>query len=84
MISAYMMSAASLWRAMLISRPRPGEPITSSAVTARISATAAQIRTPVAMYGTALGSVTRSIRCGRENPNERAVSVATGSTSCTP
>ena len=31
----------------------------SSAVNARISDTAEEIRRPVAMYGTALGSVTR-------------------------
>ena len=39
--------------------PRPGVPMKSSAVNARISATADAIRMPVAMYGTALGSVIR-------------------------
>ena len=39
---------------------------------------------PVAMYGTALGIVIRHIRSARPSPNERAVSVATGSTSWTP
>ena len=39
--------------------PRPGVPMKSSAVNARISATVDEIRRPVAMYGTALGSVIR-------------------------
>ena len=49
MISAYMTSIAPPDCATLIERPSPAEPITSSAVTARISATAEEIRTPVAM-----------------------------------
>src|SRR5215216_2866910 len=56
----------------------------SSAVNARISATVDEIRRPVAMYGTALGSVIRSRRSRGPTPNERAVSIATGSTSRAP
>ena len=39
---------------------------------------------PVAMYGTALGSVIRHSRSRRGTPNDRAVSIVTGSTSRTP
>ena len=56
----------------------------SSAVNARIKATAEAIRRPVAMYGTELGRVTRYRRSRGPTPNDRAVSIATGSTSRTP
>ena len=49
MISAYISSSLPPERATLIDRPRPAEPITSSAVTVRISDTAEAIRRPVAM-----------------------------------
>ena len=48
-ISAYISSSLPPERATLIARPRPGAPITSSAVTVRISDTAEAIRRPVAM-----------------------------------
>ena len=47
MISAYMTSIAPPDCATLIERPSPAEPITNSAVTARISATEADRRRPV-------------------------------------
>ena len=56
----------------------------SSAVNARISATVDEIRTPVMMYGRALGRVTRRRRSNRPSRNDRAVSSAIGSTSRTP
>ena len=62
----------------------PGVPMKSSAVKARISATAEARRSPVTMYGSALGSVIRHSRSNRPTPNDRAVSIATGSTSRTP
>src|SRR3954471_24755714 len=59
-------------------------PMKSSAVNARINATVEEMRRPVAMYDTVLGSVTRTMRSTGPSPNERAVSSATGSTSRTP
>ncbi len=56
----------------------------SSAVNARMSETCDEIRTPVMMYGTALGSVMRQRRSNRPRRNERPVSTASGSTSRTP
>src|SRR6266511_53724 len=56
----------------------------SSAVKARISETVDEMRRPVAMYGTELGSVIRERRSSHPTPNERAVSTASGSTSRTP
>jgi hypothetical protein len=56
----------------------------SSAVNARMSETCDEIRRPVMMYGTALGSVIRYSRSNRPSPNERPVSTARGSTSRTP
>ena len=56
----------------------------SSAVNARISATVDEMRRPIAMYGTALGSLMRYRRSKRPTPNDFAVSSATGSTSRTP
>src|SRR4051794_5323505 len=56
----------------------------SSAVNARISETVDAMRRPVAIYGAALGNVMRASRSKRPTPNERAVSIATGSTSRTP
>src|SRR5215216_5402084 len=49
MIRAYMSCSSPPERATLMERPSPEEPITSSAVTVRISDTAEAIRTPVAM-----------------------------------
>src|SRR5918992_1342509 len=76
------------WRpnesATFIFGPSPPVPMNSSAVNARMRATAEEIRSPVAMYGTELGSVIRYRRSKRPTPNERAVSIATGSTSRTP
>ena len=59
--------------AKLSSCPRPGVPMKSSAVNARISATVDAIRSPVTMYGTALGSVIRHSRscCGRRRTSAR-------------
>ena len=51
--------------------PRPGVPMNSSAVNARISATVDAIRSPVMMYGTALGSVILYSRSRRRDA-ERA------------
>jgi hypothetical protein len=65
-------------------RPRPGLPITISAVMARMSATAAASRTPVIRYGNAVGSTRYASRCRRVRPKLRAVSRATASTSATP
>src|SRR5438034_2041034 len=56
----------------------------SSAVKARIRETVEEMRRPVTMYGSALGSVILYRRSKRPMPNERAVSIATGSTSRTP
>src|SRR3954464_16025597 len=56
----------------------------SSAVNARINETVDEMRRPVTMYGAALGKVMRTSRSKRPTPNERAVSIATGSTSRTP
>ena len=56
----------------------------SSAVNARISATAEAMRRPVAMYGTALGSVIRQRRPERPTPERAGGVIATGSTSRTP
>ena len=62
--------------------PRPGAPMTSSPVMARISATAAASRTPVMTYGSAVGhSTCGSAASGRAGRTAR-VSSATGSTSC--
>ena len=46
-ISAYIAGTAPDERAFAISWPRPGEPMTSSPVIVRISATVAASRTPV-------------------------------------
>ena len=59
-------------------------PRKSSAVKARISETVDEMRSPVAMYGTELGSVMRTSRSSRPTPNDRPVSSASGSTSRTP
>jgi hypothetical protein len=48
-ISAYISSSLPPERATLIDRPSPAEPITSSAVTVRMSDTAEAMRRPVAM-----------------------------------
>src|SRR5438552_1473694 len=57
--SAYIVSLSPYDSARLSACPSPGVPMKSSAVKARISATVDEIRSPVAMYGTALGNVTR-------------------------
>src|SRR6185295_17436767 len=83
-VSAYIRSATPPARAWLISRPRPGAPITSSAVTTRIRAVALEMRMPVAMNGIAPGRLTFSRRSRSGMRNDRAVSRWTGSRSRTP
>ena len=83
-ISAYTAGTAPPCCARSISLPRPGEPITSSPVTARMSATEAASRTPVTTYGRAVGQTRKRSRSQAPRPYERAVSRATGSTSATP
>ena len=57
--SAYTWTVSPNDSATFISAPRPGMPMKSSAVNARIKATDDEMRSPVAMYGTALGSLMR-------------------------
>src|SRR4051812_1017175 len=83
-VSAYMRSGTPPARAWLISRPRPGAPITSSAVTTMTSAGALEMRMPVAMNGTAPGRLTLRRRSRRGMRNDWAVSRWTGSRSRTP
>src|SRR5262249_650964 len=81
---AYTSSYSPKESATFIRSPRPPVPMNSSAVKARISATVEAMRRPVQMYGTALGSVILYRRSVLPSPNERPVSLVTGSTSRTP
>ncbi len=64
-------------------RPMPSTLTTYSPVTTRISAMAAEMRRPVTTNGRQLGSTTRHTRWPGLRPNDRAVSLPTGSTSLT-
>jgi hypothetical protein len=64
--------------------PSPGAPPMNSAMTARMSPTAAATRTPVARKGAALGSVTMANRRKPRNCRTWAVSRTTGSTARMP
>ena len=66
--SAYISGTACEVWATAIRAPNPGAPMTSSAVTARISATAAASRTPVMTYGRAVGHSTCRIRAQVPRP----------------
>jgi hypothetical protein len=54
--------------ATTMARPSPGAPVTSSEVTARISAMDEAMRRPVAMQGAVLGSVTWRKRASAGGP----------------
>ena len=77
-------AAGPAFSATRMRSPTPEPPPISSAMMSTMSATATEMRSPVAMNGAALGQMTSASRRGPRSRSTVAVSRTTGSTERTP